>query len=142
MNLISREELRRKLERGDELKLVMTLSGFAYRTKHIPGSLLFESVEEALAALDRDDEIVVYCADVHCVASIYAYRLLEREGFRRVRRYAGGVADWEQAGHPLEGETHDRTQPHERAAQTRRRLDRPWHGCASQATGSVTRAAA
>ena len=110
MDLISREELRRKLERGDEFKLVMTLSGFAYRTKHIASSLHFETVEEAVAALDREDEIVVYCADVHCVASIYAYRLLEREGFTRVRRYAGGLADWEEAGYPLGGH---RAPPHD-----------------------------
>ena len=130
MNLISREELRRKLDGGDEFKLVMTLSGFAYRTKHIPSSLHFETVEEAVAALDREDEIVVYCADVHCVASIYAYRLLEREGFTRLRRYAGGVADWEEAGYPLEDQTLDRAQPHVRTPRKRARLNRPWHVCA------------
>lgn len=108
MNLISREELRRKLDRGDEFKLVMTLSAFAYRSKHIPRSLYFETVDEAVAALDRDEEIVVYCADVYCAASIYAYRFLEREGFTRVRRYAGGVADWEEAGYPLVVPNHDR----------------------------------
>src|ERR1700759_5381442 len=98
MNVISREELRRKLERGDEFKLVMTLSSFHYASKHIPRSLHFETVEEAVGALERDEEIVVYCAGVYCAASIYAYRFLEREGFTRVRRYAGGVADWEEAG--------------------------------------------
>ena len=130
MNLISREELRRKLERGDEFTLVMTLSGFAYGTKHIAGSHHFETVEEALAALDREDEIVVYCADVHCVASIYAYRYLEREGFTRVQRYAGGVADWEEAGYPLEGHTRHRTRPQARTARNRARLTRAWHVCA------------
>jgi rhodanese-related sulfurtransferase len=130
MNLISREELHRKLERGDEFTLVMTLSGFAYGTKHIAGSHHFETVEDALAALDREDEIVVYCADVHCVASIYAYRFLEREGFTRVRRYAGGVADWEQAGYPLEGHTRDRARPEARAARNRATLTRAWHVCA------------
>jgi len=81
----------------------MTLSAFAYRSKHIPQSLWFETVDEAAAALERDEEIVVYCADVHCPASIRAYRFFERAGFTRVRRYAGGVADWEAAGYPLAG---------------------------------------
>jgi rhodanese-related sulfurtransferase len=111
VNLITREELCRKLERGDEFKLVMTLPGFAYRMKHIPRSVHFETVGEAVAALDRKSEVVVYCADIHCSASIYAYRLLEREGFAHVRRYAGGVADWEEAGYPLEGDTTEREQP-------------------------------
>jgi rhodanese-related sulfurtransferase len=101
MNLISREELHRKLERGDDFRLVMTLSLFAYETKHIPTSLHFASLEEALATLDPGDEIVVYCGDVHCPASIRAYTRLERAGYERVRRYAGGIADWEEAGYPL-----------------------------------------
>ena len=110
MNLITRDELRQKLERGDRFKLVMTLSELAYRTKHIPSSLHFNTIDEALAVFDRDDEIVVYCADIHCVASIYAYRLLEREGFLRVWRYAGGIADWEDAGYPLERDVRSRRQ--------------------------------
>jgi rhodanese-related sulfurtransferase len=130
VNLISREELRRKLAQGDEFNLVMTLSGFAYRTKHIPSSLHFETVEEAFAALDREDEIVVYCADVHCVASIYAYRLLEREGFTRIRRYAGGLADWEEAGYPLEGCDGEPAQPQERTRRDRAKLGRSWRLCA------------
>jgi rhodanese-related sulfurtransferase len=31
-------------------------------------------------------------------------QLLEREGYAHVLHYAGGLADWEQAGYPLEGE--------------------------------------
>ena len=99
MNLISREELRRKLERGDRFKLVMTLSRFAFEAKRIPTSLHFDDV---VSSLDRCDEIVVYCGDVHCAASIRAYRRLERAGYRHVRRYAGGIAEWEEAGYPLE----------------------------------------
>jgi rhodanese-related sulfurtransferase len=102
MKLITRDELRRKMERGDEFKLVMTLPALAYSAKHIPRSCCFETVGEALARLDPAEEIIVYCADVHCAASIYAYRLLERAGYSRVRRYAGGVGDWEEAGYPLE----------------------------------------
>lgn len=99
MNLITRDELRVKLTRGDEFKLVMALSEFAYQAKHIPTSLHFESVKETL---DPGEDIVVYCADVHCAASIYAYYSLERTGYRHVRRYAGGIADWEAAGYPVE----------------------------------------
>jgi rhodanese-related sulfurtransferase len=102
MNLITRDELRQKLERGDDCKLLMTMSATAYETKHIPSSEHFDSTEDALAALDPGEEIVVYCADVHCAASIYAYRRFEREGYARVRRYAGGVSDWEDAGYRVE----------------------------------------
>ena len=84
MRLISRGELLEKLERHDEFKLVMTLSAFAYEAKHIRGSApLRDRSPTALDALDPDEEIVVYCADVHCSASIYAYHVLEQEGYKR-----------------------------------------------------------
>jgi rhodanese-related sulfurtransferase len=94
--------LREKLERGGELQLVMALSAHAFEAKRIPGSRHFETVGEALEALDPHEEIVLYCATMYCPASIYAYKLLEREGFPRVRRYAGGLDDWETAGFPIE----------------------------------------
>jgi rhodanese-related sulfurtransferase len=114
MNLITRDELRAKLDRGDAFKLVMTLPELAYRAKHIPTSLHFDTVEETFAGLDTGEEIVVYCADVHCRASIYAYHSLERAGYTRVRRYAGGIADWEAAGYRLE-----------HGSRVRRKIDRP-----------------
>jgi rhodanese-related sulfurtransferase len=107
MNLITRDELRAKLHRGDEFKLVMTLSAPRYRAKHIPTSIHFETVAEAFDALDPAEEIVLYCSDVYCAASIYAYRLFERQGYLRVRRYAGGISDWEDAGYPLESGSYE-----------------------------------
>ncbi len=100
---IDREDLKAKLDRGDDFKLVMTLHDWAYRALHIPGSLHYHSVEDALEALSIDDEIVVYCSNVDCVASQFAYRGLVEAGYRNVRRYSGGLADWESAGLRLEG---------------------------------------
>lgn len=100
---IDREELKQKLDRGDDFKLVMTLNEWAYRAEHIPGSIHFPSVEAALASLGRDDEIVVYCSDPACVASKYAYFGLVEHGYINVRRYAGGLSDWSQAGYPIAG---------------------------------------
>jgi rhodanese-related sulfurtransferase len=104
MKLISRDELKNKLERKDNFKLVMALGDWAYRAKHIPGSIHFATPEEALASLDQDDDIVVYCSGYDCIASIYAYKYLVHHGYKHVRRYAGGIPDWEEAGYPLEGE--------------------------------------
>ncbi len=104
MKLIDREELKQKLDRGDDFKLVMALGEWAYRAKRIPGSLHFETVEKGLQALDPDDDIVVYCSNPSCVASIAAYKMLTQNGYRNVRRYAGGLEGWEEAGYPLEGE--------------------------------------
>jgi rhodanese-related sulfurtransferase len=110
MRLITRPELKDKIDKKRDVKLVFVLGPWQYQAMHIPGSLnvpcslsLYQS-DETLAGLDRDDEIVVYCSSDICSASISAYYLLVQRGFRNVRRYAGGLLDWEGAGYPLDGE--------------------------------------
>ncbi len=104
VNLIGREDLKEKLDRGDDFKLVMVLGDWAYRAKHIPHSLNIATPESAAELLDPEDEIVLYCSGTECPASKYAYHLLTSAGYKKVSRYAGGIADWEEAGYPLEGE--------------------------------------
>ena len=102
---IDREELKRKLDAGEDFRLVMTLHDWAFRALHIPGSIHFHTVEQAAEALDQNDEIVVYCSDEACVASQIAYQWLVEHGYTNVRRYEGGLSDWSGAGYPLEGES-------------------------------------
>ena len=100
---ISKEELKQKLDRGDNFKLVMAYGEFAFQAKHIPGSINISRMEDAQKLLDVNDEIVVYCSNVSCVASQAAYQILVGKGYKNVRRYAGGLEEWEAAGLPLEG---------------------------------------
>jgi rhodanese-related sulfurtransferase len=101
---ISREELKGKLDRGDDFKLIMALNRWAFDAKHIPCSLHFDTPDELYAAVKPDDEVVVYCSHVDCLSSVALYRDLVRRGYRNVHRYAGGLLGWEDAGLPLEGE--------------------------------------
>ena len=103
-DLIDTKELKAKLAGGDSVTLVMTLGEWEYRTTHIPGSMRVSTVQEALEALDPDDEIVLYDSGPSCPASRMAFRILKDYGYERVRRYAGGLEAWESAGYPLEGE--------------------------------------
>ncbi len=105
INTIDRDELKAKLDSGDDFKLVMALNEWAYRAEHIPGSVHFPSIESALASLNTDDDIVVYCSDPACAASKYAYFGLVEHGYINVRRYEGGLSDWVAAGYPLAGST-------------------------------------
>ena len=101
---ISRDELKAKLDRRENFKLVMALNRWAFEAKHIPGSLHFDSPGELYAAVRPADEVVVYCSNVDCLSSVAVYRDLVRRGYRNVRRYSGGLLEWEDAGLPLEGE--------------------------------------
>ena len=99
---IDRDELKALLDDGADIRLVMTLHEWAYVAMHIPGSIQVQP-DTAVDVLDRDDDIIVYCSDVDCVASQFAYRALVENGYTNVRRYAGGLSDWQAAGYPLEG---------------------------------------
>lgn len=103
MKTISREELKAKLDRGDDFVLVMTLSKWAFEAQHIPGSVNVTSPSDVARYLDTDDEIVVYCSNESCIASQVAYKILEDSGYKDIRRYSGGLEDWAAAGYPLEG---------------------------------------
>jgi rhodanese-related sulfurtransferase len=101
---IGREELREKLDRGVPITLIMALNRWAFAAKHIPGSVHFDTPEALYAAVDPGDEVVVYCSNVDCLSSVALYRDLVRRGYSNVRRYSGGLLDWEDAGLPLEGD--------------------------------------
>jgi rhodanese-related sulfurtransferase len=101
---ISRDELKAKLDAGEDVKLIMALNRWAFDAKHIPGSIHFDTPDELYAAVSPDEEVVVYCSHVDCLSSVALYRDLVRRGYANVRRYSGGLLDWEDAGLPLEGE--------------------------------------
>jgi rhodanese-related sulfurtransferase len=107
MKLITRQELKAKLDQGDDFKLVMVLAEYAFNAKHIPGSLNISTPEPDPELLKFDEEVVVYCSGPDCHASVDAFYTLEACGYTKVRRYAGGIQDWEEAGYSLEGEMVD-----------------------------------
>ncbi len=102
MNLISCEELKKKIDNNEEFKLVMTLGEFAFKTKHIPGSVRVDNEETGKKLLSPE-----YCAGPSCMASIAAYNLLANAGCTNIKRFAGGIEEWENAGYPLEGDSVD-----------------------------------
>jgi rhodanese-related sulfurtransferase len=104
VRVITAEELKERLDRGDDFKLVNALGEWEFKAKHIPGSLHFPTIQEALESLKPEDDIVVYCSNPACLASHSMYRELEKRGFKNIRRFEGGILAWEDAGYPLEGD--------------------------------------
>ena len=110
MITIIREELKKKLDDGEDFKLINCLDDWMFRAKRIPGSIHFESLKHALDTLNPREEVIVYCSNSGCTASVLVYQQLMEHGFQNLRHYAGGIADWEDARYPLEGERVNRTQ--------------------------------
>ncbi len=67
MTTISREELKAKLDKGDDFVLLETLPEEQYRHAHLTGAVNLppERVGELAAELipDKDADIVVYCTN-------------------------------------------------------------------------------
>ena len=66
---ITRDELREKIERGDDFYLFEVLGEPYYRRHHLPGARLMPpaEVEATIASVapTKDAEIVLYCWDDH-----------------------------------------------------------------------------
>jgi rhodanese-related sulfurtransferase len=103
METISRQQLKAKLDANQDIKLVMTVGGWTFRARHIPGSVSFPSPSCALQALRHDDEVILYSTDHRRQDTRAAFDALKAHGYRNVCCYPGGLADWEDAGYPVEG---------------------------------------
>jgi molybdopterin/thiamine biosynthesis adenylyltransferase/rhodanese-related sulfurtransferase/molybdopterin converting factor small subunit len=91
---ISSVELKQRLDRGDDLKIVDVREPNEYQINRIPGSMLIPlgDVPRRYAELDPDDEIVVQCKMGG--RSAKAADFLRSVGFKRVRNLTGGILDW------------------------------------------------
>lgn len=105
-DIISRDELKEKIEGEDDFELVEVLSEDQYEELHLPGAInipgdqLREQAPERIP--DKDREIVVYCASPACQASSRAAKLLTDLGYTHVKDYAGGKQHWREGGLPVE----------------------------------------
>jgi rhodanese-related sulfurtransferase len=74
-----------------------------YAQGHIEGAvnIPLETLEQRLAELPADREIVAYCRGPWCVLSFEAVARLRRAG-REARRLEDGLPEWRRAGRPVE----------------------------------------
>lgn len=102
LEAISAEELLSRLD-SDNVVVLDARPLLEYRNGHIAGarSLSLAELEEHLAELPRDREIVAYCRGPYCVYADEAVRLLRDHGFR-ARRLIEGFPEWRAANYPVE----------------------------------------
>jgi len=95
---VDRETLLDRARQG-EVTVLDVRPSEEYGAGHIPGALSvpLAELEQRLAELPRDQEIVAYCRGPYCVLAVEAVRLLRERGFRAVR-LEDGVADWRARG--------------------------------------------
>jgi rhodanese-related sulfurtransferase/predicted transcriptional regulator len=94
---IGRDELRKRLRRGDVV-LVDVRSPEEFNAGHIEGaqSIPLDELEERMADLPADQEVVAYCRGPFCAYAHEAVRLL-RDAGREARRLEEGWPEWQRA---------------------------------------------
>lgn len=105
LEAVERDELIRRVRDGEAIVLDVRPHE-EYEAGHIAGALSapVAELEEVLARLPRDKQIVAYCRGPYCVMSIDAVRMLRDRGFDAVR-LEDGVPDWRARGLAVEAAT-------------------------------------
>ncbi len=98
---VTRQELQRRLAAGQVL-VVDVRPAEEYAAGRIPGavSVPLDQLDDRLAALPDDVEIVAYCRGAYCVLAHDAVRLLTARG-RHATRLADGMLEWRLADLPV-----------------------------------------
>jgi ArsR family transcriptional regulator len=98
---VSRETLVDRLRDG-RVTVLDVRPGDEFAMGHLPGAINipFEVLEQRLAELYPQRDIVAYCRGAYCVLSFEAVAALRKRGFR-VRRLEDGFPEWQAAGLPV-----------------------------------------
>lgn len=95
MDLITVEELQKKIEKGDKFNLLdvrepfeANISDFRHETTSIP----FSELKNRAGNLNREEEYVIYCRSG--ATSKDAYTILSEAGFKNIKSLKGGINDW------------------------------------------------
>ncbi|MEF3308799.1 metalloregulator ArsR/SmtB family transcription factor [Paenibacillus sp. GYB004] len=96
MEAVTLADLRRRMELG-EIMLIDVRPRVEYDAAHIPGavSIPIEELEEKLASLPTNCDVVAYCRGPYCLMSVEAVGLLQAKGFKAFR-LEDSVQDWKE----------------------------------------------
>lgn len=113
------EELRRALE-DPEVVVIDAQGEGGFERAHLPGAVDV-SLDDVISQAERmvgesSRRVVVYCTDLRCLGSEFVGTQLVEAGYTNVARFPGGVAEWREAGMPIE--TLEAHQTDERATTT------------------------
>lgn len=99
---ISREELLKRMRSGN-VTLLDVRPEEEFHLGHLPGAVNIpvEELEQRLADLPKDQEIIAYCRGIYCALSVDAVMALRRRGYD-ANRLTDGFPDWVEAGLQVE----------------------------------------
>lgn len=100
---LSTAELQQALDRDSGLHLLNVQTDQFFSGELIPGSRRapLDRIEQGVAGLPTEAEIVTYCGGPGCSQSIQAASKLAELGYTNVRAYTDGLEGWKAAGNEM-----------------------------------------
>src|SRR3954470_21413064 len=106
MREIDAHQLHDLIDAGGPLVLLDVRRPETFPDAHLPGarSAISDDILETAPGLapDRSTPVVTYCGSDGCRRSLRAAERLETLGYEQVLRFTGGLAEWREAGFPVE----------------------------------------
>jgi rhodanese-related sulfurtransferase/DNA-binding transcriptional ArsR family regulator len=99
---VSRKQLLRR-SKADLVTVLDVRPSEEFEAGHIPGALNVPlgEIEQHLARLPKEQEIIAYCRGEYCVLAFEAVATMRKKGFN-ARRLEEGFPEWKAAGLPVE----------------------------------------
>ena len=100
---VTKEDVLEKMEHAEPVQIVNVLAPEHYHLGVIKGSIRIplNELDSRWGELDKNIEVITYCASYDCPASSQAAEKLANKGFK-ANAYEGGIKEWKEAGLPLE----------------------------------------
>ena len=107
MKNIKADECKKMCQENPNCKCINVLPEEDFEKEHIPNSINIPVEEEDFLDqiknqnINKNDQIIVYCASNECPASTEAAKKLEKAGYKNVCDFKGGMQEWREAGNPV-----------------------------------------
>lgn len=97
---ISAEQLE-KILKTNHTQIVDLRGASEYKTGHIKGTdnIFVGTLEKHLDEIRRDQQVIIHCQSGD--RSSIGYSLLYKYGFKNVKNYPGGIAEWVNRGNAV-----------------------------------------
>jgi len=109
MKTITAREVRKLRESGEEYLMINTLPAAKFADTKLPDAINIPQddpdfvAKVAKHAPDKDQPIVVYCANINCDSSTRGAEKLIKAGYANIYDMAEGYEGWQQAFNEKEG---------------------------------------
>lgn len=103
---VSADEVKQMIDNKEKVVLIDANGASTYKKGHLEGAVNLtpkQITADSLAkvAPSKDTTLVFYCGGFSCPSSAKAAKAAHEAGYTNLKKFPGGLEEWEQKGYPL-----------------------------------------